>query len=156
MHSFFRERRDILVGIAYGEIENLNLQLKLALEIPFNMHEIYVDFMPERVEQPFCHATFKYREKLILDYSCIFNQVEKSSTSALHRTPDPSTLPTPPSEPKLVNVTSTSVTLAWNKIQQKPGGTSFIGYSVEYFSADLQRGWVSALQRIPSNVVTVS
>lgn len=119
------------------------------------MHEIYVDFMPKRTaEQPF--GSFKYREKLILDYSYIFNQVEKSSTSALHRTPDPSTLPTPPSEPKLVNVTSTSVTLAWNKIQQKQGSTSFIGYTVEYFSSDLQKGWVSALQRIPSNVVTVS
>lgn len=99
---------------------------------------------------------FKYREKLILDYSCIFNQVEKSSTSALHRTPDPSTLPTAPSEPKLINVTSNTVTLAWNKVQLKQGSTSFIGYTVEYFSSDLQKGWVLASQRIPSNVVTVS
>lgn len=98
---------------------------------------------------------FKYRSKLILDYSCIFNQVEKSSTSALHRTPDPSTLPAPPSEPKLINVTSTSVTLAWNKVQQKQGSSSFIGYTVEYFSSDLHKGWALAVQRVPSNVVTV-
>lgn len=98
----------------------------------------------------------KRRVELIRDSSCIFNQVEKSSTSALHRTPDPSTLPSPPSEPKLINVTSSSVTLAWNKVQQKQGSTSFIGYSVEYFSSDLHKGWVLAMQRIPSNVVTVS
>lgn len=54
-----------------------------------------------------------------------------------------------------MNVTSTSVTLAWNKVQQKQGGTSFIGYTVEYFSSDLQSGWVTAAQRVPNNVVTV-
>lgn len=84
-----------------------------------------------------------------------FNQVEKSSTSTLRRMPDISMLPSSPSEPKLVNVTSTSVTLAWNKVQQKQGGSSSIGYTVEYFSSDLQSGWVTAAQRIPSNVVTV-
>lgn len=99
---------------------------------------------------------FKYRAKLILDYSCIFNQVEKSSTSALHRTPDPSTLPSPPSEPKFINVTSNSITLAWNKVQFKQGSSSFFGYTVEYFSGDLQKGWRLAVQRVPSNIVTVS
>jgi len=120
---------------------------------PFNMHEIYADFIRSA---PAILLLLQYRAKLILDYSCIFNQVEKSSTSALHRTPDASTLPSPPSEPKLINVTSTSVTLAWNKIQQKQGSSPFIGYTVEYFSADLQKGWVLAVQRVPSNVVTVS
>lgn len=109
------------------------------------------------LEQPagLLAVSIKYRAELILDYSCIFNQVEKSSTSALHRTPDPSTLPAPPSEPTLINVTSTSVTLAWNKVQLKQGSSSFIGYTVEYFSADLRKGWVLAVQRVPSNVVTV-
>lgn len=69
---------------------------------------------------------------------------------------DPSTLPLPPSEPKSINVTSSSITLAWNKVQQKPGSTSFIGYSVEYFSLNSQKGWVSVAQRVPSNIVTVS
>jgi hypothetical protein len=57
MHSFLGERRDVLVGIAYGEKENSNLQLKLALEIAFNMHEIYGDFMLEL--QPFCCSSIE-------------------------------------------------------------------------------------------------
>lgn len=86
---------------------------------------------------------------------CSF-QVEKSSTSALHRTPDISMLPSSPSEPKLVNVTAMSITLAWNKVQPKQSGTTaFIGYTVEYFSSDLQSGWVKAAERVPSNVVMV-
>ncbi|CRK86303.1 CLUMA_CG000071, isoform A, partial [Clunio marinus] len=82
--------------------------------------------------------------------------VEKSSTSALHRTPDPSTLPPPPNEPNLINVTSKSITLAWNKVPTKQGSSSFIGYTIEYFSSDLHRGWILAAQRIPINVVTIS
>ncbi|KAG5675348.1 hypothetical protein PVAND_005258 [Polypedilum vanderplanki] len=83
--------------------------------------------------------------------------VEKSSTSTLHRAPDISMLPTSPSEPKLVNVTATSVTLSWNKVQSKQSGTTaFIGYFVEYFSSDLQTGWITAAQRVPSNVVTIT
>lgn len=120
--------------------------------------KIYVDFL-SAASAIACHfaVCFQHRAKLILDYFCIFNQVEKSSTSSLHRTPDPSTLPSPPSEPKLINTTSTSITLAWNKHQLKQGSSSFIGYTVEYFSSDLQKkGWAAALQRLPSNVVTVS
>lgn len=119
------------------------------------MHEI-VDFLYSFVFLSHFAVLLKYQAKLILDYSCILNQVEKSSTSALYRTPDPSTLPTTPSEPKLINITSTTITLAWNKIQQKQGSSSFIGYTVEYFSSDLQKGWVLAVKRVPNNVVMVS
>jgi roundabout axon guidance receptor 2 len=91
------------------------------------------------------------------EYSSVCSfQVEKSSTSALHRAPDISMLPSSPSEPKLVNVTAMSITLAWNKVQPKQSGTTaFIGYTVEYFSSDLQSGWVKTAERVPSNVVTV-
>lgn len=112
------------------------------------------------LKYPFLSTKSAVLCKLIFDYAllCIFNfsQVEKSSTSNLHRTPDISMLPASPSEPKLVNVTSTSVTLEWKRAQQKQGGSSFFGYTVEYFSSDLQTGWVTAAQRVPNNVVTVS
>lgn len=73
----------------------------------------------------------------------------------MHRVPpDPSSLPLPPSEPKLVNVTKNSIAIAWNHIRPKQGEV-FIGYMVEYFSPDLQRGWILAAQRVPNNVITV-
>lgn len=87
-------------------------------------------------------------------FSIFFNQVEKSSTSALHRTPDPSTFPSSPSEPKAINITNNSIVLSWNKIQPK-SGSMLIGYTVEYFSSDLQSGWVLAAHRVPSNTITV-
>lgn len=152
-----------MVGMANGESTSRRRFAKFAIKInvewnPFNMHEVYGDFIRPAILLFRLNTQLASRieSKLILDYSCIFYQVEKSSTSALHRTPDPSTLPTPPSEPKLINVTSSSVTLAWNKVQQKQGSSSFIGYSVEFFSSDLQKGWALAAQRVPSNVVTVS
>lgn len=93
--------------------------------------------------------------KLIVYYHFLFsNQVEKSSTSALHRTPDPSTFPSSPSEPKAINITNNSIVLSWNKIQPKSGST-LIGYTVEYFSSDLQSGWVLAAHRVTSNTITV-
>jgi roundabout, axon guidance receptor 2 len=95
-------------------------------------------------------------ETLILDVFCIFNQVEKSATSILHRSPDSSLLPIAPSEPKLINVSSTSITIGWNKVQLKQGGTSFFGYTVEYFSSETHKTWITAAQRVPNNIVTVS
>lgn len=163
MHSHLWKRRDILVGIANGELKLRVRLLKFAIKIklehnPFNMHEnlCWLSIAWNASLAILLFESSVVGAKLIRDYSCIFNQVEKSSTSALHRTPDPSTLPSPPSEPKLINVTSSSVTLAWNKVQQKQGSSSFIGYTVEYFSSDLHKGWVLALQRVASNVVTVS
>lgn len=83
--------------------------------------------------------------------------MEKSSSNVIpQRSPDPSTLPMAPSEPKLINVSSTSITLGWSKVQLKQGGTSFFGYTVEYFSSDVSKTWITAAQRVPSNVVTVS
>lgn len=71
---------------------------------------------------------------------------------------DISMLPSSPSEPKLVNVTASSITLAWNKLQAKQSGSSssLIGYSVEYFSSDRRAGWLMVAQRVPNNVFTVS
>ncbi|XP_055837624.1 roundabout homolog 2 isoform X2 [Episyrphus balteatus] len=83
--------------------------------------------------------------------------VEKISSSVLHRSPDPSTYPAPPGTPKVLNVTQKSITLRWTRSQEKPGATSpIIGYTVEYFSSDLQTGWVVAAHRIPDQTITIS
>ncbi|KAL7043131.1 hypothetical protein ACKWTF_001405 [Chironomus riparius] len=111
------------------------------------------DLHPEDSGMYTCTASSEGRET---SWSAMLT-VEKSSTSALHRTPDISMLPSSPSEPKLVNVTAMSITLAWNKMQPKQSGTTaFIGYTVEYFSSDLQSGWVKTAERVPSNIVTIT
>lgn len=43
------------------------------------------------------------------------------------------------------------MTLTWSE-----GSSPLIGYSVEYFSPDLQTGWVQAAHRVPKNILTVS
>lgn len=136
-------------------MEEANLQLKLPFwihKILLNMHCEWGETMKVDVD-----ALNSLEWKLILDYFWIFHQVEKSSSNVIpQRSPDPSTLPIAPSEPKLINVSSTSITLGWNKVQLKQGGTSFFGYTVEYFSSDAQKSWITAAQRLPNNVVTVS
>ncbi|KAL9916311.1 roundabout guidance receptor 1 isoform 4-T5 [Glossina fuscipes fuscipes] len=83
--------------------------------------------------------------------------VEKSSSSTMHRSADPSTYPAPPGTPKVVNVTQNSIALRWSRSQEKPGATSpIIGYTVEYFSSDLQTGWVIAAHRVPDQQVMIS
>lgn len=56
-------------------------------------------------------------------FSCK-HQVEKSSSSILHRSADPSTYPAPPGTPKAVNVTQNSIALRWSRSQEKPQATS--------------------------------
>ncbi|CAD7078040.1 unnamed protein product [Hermetia illucens] len=82
--------------------------------------------------------------------------VEKSSSSILHRSPDPSTFPSPPGTPKVVNVTQSTITLRWTKPLEKPAASPLIGYTVEYFSSDLQTGWVVAAHRVPDQIITIS
>lgn len=54
-------------------------------------------------------------------------QVEKSGSLNLHRTPDPSTFPSTPGTPRIVNVTENSVTLMWAKTQDRSGASPLIG-----------------------------
>lgn len=130
-----------------------NLQLKL----PFWIYKILLNMQYDARMRRWKVDFNSQESKLILDYFWIFNQVEKSSSNVIpQRSPDPSTLPTAPSEPKLINVSSTSITLGWSKVQLKQGGTSFFGYTVEYFSSDQHKSWITAAQRVANNVVTVS
>jgi roundabout axon guidance receptor 2 len=83
-----------------------------------------------------------------------------------HRTPDPSTFPKPPSKPKIVDRRSTSITISWRRGSTTSeantgngivgGASPLIGYTVEYFSFDLETGWVVAAHRVTSETYTVS
>lgn len=64
------------------------------------------------------------KKKNLLFSCCSFMQVEKSSSSILHRSADPSTYPAPPGTPKAVNVTQNSIALRWSRSQEKPQATS--------------------------------
>ena len=114
-----------------------------------------LQFISNLIYSKLFHTVFELKPKCI--YSIFSSaQVEKSSSSALHRTPDPTSLPPPPSEPKVINITNNSVTLMWSKIHTKSSSSPLIGYSVEYFSSDLQTGWVMAKHQVPESSVTVS
>ncbi|XP_050034079.2 protein sax-3-like isoform X1 [Dermacentor andersoni] len=71
-----------------------------------------------------------------------------------HRSPDPSTFPGPPSQPVAVNTTETSITLTWKR-SEKVGASSLKGYTIEYYSSDLQSGWVLAAHRIFAETYTI-
>ncbi|CAG9818894.1 unnamed protein product [Phaedon cochleariae] len=78
-------------------------------------------------------------------WSASLNVVEGSSVP-LHRSPDPSTFPIAPCTPRILNATESSISVAWDYQEDNDG--SFVGYTVEYWSPDLQTGWVIAGHRI--------
>ncbi|XP_065216561.1 roundabout homolog 2 isoform X2 [Planococcus citri] len=82
--------------------------------------------------------------------------VDKSPTANIHRTPDPSKFPGPPGTPRILNVTNSSVSLSWTSPIPQNGVSPLIGYTVEYFSADLQTGWVVAANRITNDTITIT
>lgn len=77
-----------------------------------------------------------------------------SSSTSLHQTPDISALPQNPSKPRIVNITSNSVTLTWSPGHE--GQSKIIGYNIEYFSSNLNTGWVVAATGITDDTYTVS
>lgn len=82
--------------------------------------------------------------------------VEESPGSRLHRAPDPAMFPAAPSVPTIVNVTKNSVTVTWQPPTPHLGASPIIGYTLEYYSSDLQTGWVVAAHRISTNTMIVS
>ena len=72
----------------------------------------------------------------------------KNPNIIFHKTPDPATFPQPPTKPKIVDRRSTSVTVSWRHNTRGAGHSPLIGYTVEYFSSDLETGWVTAAHRI--------
>lgn len=82
--------------------------------------------------------------------------VEVSPGSRLHRAPDPAMFPAAPSVPVIVNVTKNSVTVTWHPPTLHLGASPIVGYTLEYYSSDLQTGWVVAAHRISTNTMVVS
>lgn len=85
-------------------------------------------------------------------WSASLNVVEGSSVP-LHRSPDPSTFPKAPSAPRILNTTESSVSLSWEGEEEEEPG--LVGYTVEYWSPDLQTGWVIAAHRIQTPYMIV-
>ncbi|VVC26657.1 Fibronectin type III,Immunoglobulin subtype,Immunoglobulin-like domain,Immunoglobulin-like [Cinara cedri] len=81
--------------------------------------------------------------------------VEESPGSRLHRAPDPAMFPAAPSVPTIVNVTKNSVTVTWHPPTPHLGASPIVGYTLEYYSSDLQTGWVVAAHRISTNTMIV-
>ncbi|PSN32273.1 hypothetical protein C0J52_24864 [Blattella germanica] len=82
--------------------------------------------------------------------------VEKTAAPNLHRMPDPSTYPSPPPKPHILNTTQSSITVSWHEAAKpKPGASPLIGYTIEYFSSDLQTGWVVAANRVTADTITI-
>ncbi|KAK0079139.1 hypothetical protein PV325_001681 [Microctonus aethiopoides] len=77
-----------------------------------------------------------------------------SATTTLHKTPDMSALPQNPSKPRIVNITSTSVTLTWSPGHE--GKSKIIGYNIEYFSSNLNTGWVVAATGVTDDTYIVT
>ncbi|XP_054286109.1 roundabout homolog 2-like isoform X1 [Macrosteles quadrilineatus] len=72
-----------------------------------------------------------------------------------HRSPDPATFPRPPGAPRILNTTQSSVTMAWDP-PPGPLHSPLIGYTLEYFSSDLQTGWVVAAHRVNTNTIMIT
>jgi len=79
----------------------------------------------------------------------------KNPNIIFHRTPDPATFPRPPTNVKIVDRESTTVTLSWRKDAYE-GASALIGYTIEYYCSDLQTGWVVAAHRITSETYTIN
>lgn len=97
-----------------------------------------------------CSATSESGES---SWSASLNVVEGSSTP-LHRSPDPSTFPRAPKAPRILNATESSISLSWeNEDDEEDAG--LVGYTVEYWSPDLQSGWVIAAHRVQTPYMVV-
>ncbi|XP_031358868.1 roundabout homolog 2-like [Photinus pyralis] len=95
-----------------------------------------------------CSATAESGEST---WSASLNVVPGSSSS-LHRSPDPSTFPLAPNQPRVLNTTESTVSLAWDIRDED---LHLIGYTIEYWSPDLQSGWVTAAHRVPDPYTVV-
>ncbi|KAL1128889.1 hypothetical protein AAG570_013423, partial [Ranatra chinensis] len=60
--------------------------------------------------------------------------------------------PKAPGTPRVLGTTRSSITIAWNP---PPGASELIGYQVEYFSPDLQTGWVVAAHRVSTHSIVI-
>ncbi|XP_054290227.1 protein sax-3-like [Macrosteles quadrilineatus] len=73
--------------------------------------------------------------------------------AAFFRSPEPATLPGPPSTPVLVDSTDSSITISWTR-NNKIGASSLLGYQVEMFSRSLTGGWLVVARRVAGPTYT--
>ena len=71
----------------------------------------------------------------------------KNPNIIFHRTPDPATFPMPPNNVRIVDRESTTVTISWRKNAYE-GTSPLIGYTIEYYCADLQVSKNHAMKEI--------
>lgn len=71
-----------------------------------------------------------------------------------HRAPKSSMFPGAPSRPEISTVTDTTVHLTWNPSSHK-GGSPIYTYTIEYFSPQTGKGWVTAADDISLESYTV-
>ncbi|ERL87031.1 hypothetical protein D910_04433, partial [Dendroctonus ponderosae] len=112
-----------------------------------------------------CSATSESGESA---WSASLNVVE-GANAPLHRSPDPSTFPLvslffsayftiitvhvqAPSTPTILNATESSMSLSW---EADESDSTLVGYTVEYWSPDLQTGWVIAAHRVQTPFMLV-
>ncbi|XP_037079101.1 roundabout homolog 2-like, partial [Pollicipes pollicipes] len=71
------------------------------------------------------------------------------------RLAEPATYPSAPQRARATGRNETAVTLAWRPGQQM-GGSALRGYTVEYYSPDTGRGWVTAARHVAAEAATVA
>lgn len=57
-----------------------------------------------------------------------------------------------PSMPSILNATESSISLSW---EADESDSTLVGYTVEYWSPDLQTGWVIAAHRVQTPFMLV-
>ncbi|GIY92239.1 roundabout homolog 2 [Caerostris extrusa] len=87
-------------------------------------------------------------------WSAAFN-TPRNPNVIFHKMPDSSTYPGAPSKPVAINVSETSITLQWKR-NSRMGSLPIIGYTVEYYSSDLQSGWVVAAHQVEKEMYVAS
>jgi len=78
----------------------------------------------------------------------------KNPNIIFHRSPDPVTFPTAPSSVRIEGRSPTSLSLSWTPAINS-GASTLIGYTVEYYSAEIQTGWAVAAYRVNGESYTV-
>ena len=71
-----------------------------------------------------------------------------------HRTPEPTTFPGRPAQPKVNGITPTSVSLTW-KANANHGASPVSAYAIEYFSHETGEGWMLATGDVTKQTYTV-
>lgn len=70
-----------------------------------------------------------------------------------YRAPDISKYPSAPGKPQIMNVTNDSITITW-ELSTRNGGSDIIGYTIDMFSNNGTKGWITIAYRLNDNIYT--